>query len=105
MTDSMADLVRRNEREVLKALGAISQTRVAELAGITDTMLSRMLSPRDAQDRSDLQKWCAVIAACNLVLLPRTFSSIDPDELRATRLLARKMLEQETKDSGWGALP
>lgn len=94
-------LQRKNASEVLRALAAITQARAAEIAQISETKLSRILSPQAANEASELDRFCALLSACNLMLVPRSWSSIDPDELRATRLLARKALDLHTRDSGW----
>jgi hypothetical protein len=104
ITPELQMLQRKNASEVLRALAVITQTRAAEMAQISETKLSRMLSPQSSNEASELDKFCALLAACNLVLVPRTWNAVDPDELRATRLLARKALDADTRESAWGSL-
>lgn len=87
--ESVSDLSRRNHTTLLKALASVSQVRVAESSGISETTLSRMKD-------GELERFCSIAAACNLVLQPRTFRAVDPDRLRALEVLARCALDAPT---------
>lgn len=92
MSPLIESLARQNHQTLLKAMAAISQTRVAELIGISGTTVSRM-------KEDDLERLAAILAACNLVAMPRSFQSIDPDKLRALKLLAREALDNDSHES------
>lgn len=111
MSPSTQALTRRNLTTLLKAIQEIKQTRVAEMSDISETALSRMHVPQGKDDRSELERLCAVASACNLVFMPRTYRGVDPDRLRALAILARDSIEHEARsidldgaDSGMGGL-
>ena len=104
----MTALARRNLTLILRSLSTLTQARAAELADVDPTALSRMGAPRDKGDdvRSDWERFCALLAACNLQVLPGTVVSIDPDELRALRVLAAKRAaDSEASASTFGESP
>ena len=87
---SAIDLLRqKNLSVILKAMASISQVKVAERMGLSGTTVSRMKD-------EDIERLALLLAACNLVAQPRSYQSIDPDKLRALKLLAREALETET---------
>ena len=86
MHQSIAALARRNYSALMSAMLSITQARVAELAGLSETQVSRMKG-------DELERMCAIFAACNLVVLPRSYQSIDPEHKRALEVLARMALD------------
>lgn len=104
MSPSMLALQRKNVATLLQTMAVVTQTRVAEYAAISETTLSRMRDPKGTGDdaRSEIERFCAVLAALNLVLVPRTFTSIDPDKLRALKVLARDALAEDAHESETG---
>ena len=90
----IVDLQKRNMSTILKAMAHVSQAKVAELIGVSGTTISRM-------KEDDLERLASILAACNLVAMPRSFKSVDPDRLRALTILAKDALERESSDSGW----
>lgn len=107
MTPSMTSLARRSLSLILRSLTELTQARAAELADVDPTALSRMGSPKDKGDdtRSDWERMTAILAACNLQVLPGTVVAIDPDELRALRVLAaRRAQDAEGMPSQFGSL-
>ena len=105
MTPSMLALQRRNLSVLLQHMGSITQARAAELASLDPSTVSRMLAQKDKGDdnRSDMERFTALAAACNLKLVSCTTVSVDPDQLQAMRILARAQLEGAT-DSNFGDL-
>jgi hypothetical protein len=92
---TVTDLQQRNLSAILKALAEISQVRVAERMGLSGTTVSRMKD-------EELERFALLLAACNLVVQPRSYQAIDPEKLRALKVLARDSLEQETRGDSWG---
>lgn len=109
MSPSTRELHRSNTTMLLKTVAAITQRRAAELADLSESMVSRWSVPKAASgeesDRSDLDRFLSYIAGCNLMLVPRTYEAIDPDELRALRILAGKATREPlATPSGFGEL-
>lgn len=95
----MDEIARQNLSAVLRGLADVTQKRVAEQAGVTETWLSR------AKDEDgDISKLCRVLAACDLVISPRNFALVHPEKLQALRVLAREAINAETRPSEWGNL-
>lgn len=93
VSQSIEALTRRNHTTILRAMALVSQKRVAELVGVSDTTISRLKD-------DDLERLAAILAACNLVAQPNSFKSVDPDRLRALTILAREALDRETSEFG-----
>ena len=91
----IADLHRKNLSAVLKSMSAISQVRIAEMMGVSEATVSRM------KDDGGLEKFVALLSACQLVAQPRTYKSISPDRLRALEILARDSLDAPSE---WGQI-
>ena len=91
MVDEIVPLTRRNQTQILSALSEITQARVADRMGISETTLSR------AKD-GDIERLSSLLAACNLVATPRNHQMVDPDELFALRVLARKTLDRAPRE-------
>lgn len=104
MTPSVQALARRNHSTLLQALAEITQERAAELAEVDASKLSKMKAATGEDSRSDLERVCAIFAACNLQVVPRTHKAVDPDKLRALAVLARSSIDEAAGESGWGAL-
>lgn len=106
MTPSMLALQRRNLSVLLQSLATLTQARAAELAGLDASAVSRMQLPKETRgddSRSDLERFTALLAACNLKLVSCTTVSVDPDQLQAMRILARAQLEGAA-ESNFGEL-
>lgn len=94
MNDAIKDLCRQNESAILKAMSEVSQVRIAEQIGVSESAISRL--------KESIAQVAAVMAACNLRVTPRSFKAMDPDRVRALEILARDSLDRA--DSGWGSL-
>ena len=86
MTPRTTELAQSNQTMVLRSMSAVTQKRAAEIAGISETTLSRMKD-------EDLPRLCALLAALNLKVVPQSYTSVDPDVLRALHVLARSGLD------------
>ena len=86
MSPRVNDLAQRNQSSVLRAMAAVTQKRTAEIAGISETTLSRMKD-------DELPRLCSLLAALNLNVTPASDRSIDPEKLRALTVLARDSLD------------
>jgi hypothetical protein len=102
----MVVVQRRSLQTVLQALAEQTQARVAELANVDPTAVSRMGAPKGQGDdtRTEWERITAILAACNLRVVPCSTVSIDPDELRALRTLAAKRAQDMDATSGFGGL-
>jgi len=113
MTDgnsSVKRLLQQNQTTVLRRVGEVSQAVVAERANLSPSLVSRILSGKDAKEGDDelggaLHRVLSILAGCNLVVVPREFRHVDPDEYRAVQVLATKRLQDEQVNSGFGELP
>ncbi len=100
MNPIIGDLHRKNMSAILRAMADKSQAHVAQLIGVSEATLSRMKD-------TDIEKLAALLAACDLVAVPRTHISTSPERMRALEVLAREALDASTGgvvDSGWGSL-
>lgn len=105
MSESVRKLVQQNLSRLHKTVGEISQAVIVERSGLSPTMVSRILSGKDSdEEQGALQRVMAILAACNLVVVPRTYQHVDPEEYRAMQVLASKRLDDTTRSSDFGAL-
>lgn len=68
----------RNERVILQTLAKVSQVRVAERMGISESAVSRM----------DKQSIAAFVAACGLKVVPAEMQCFDPEYIKSLKCLA-----------------
>lgn len=94
MDDRISDAIRRSTRRNLSALlsgmAAVSQKRVAELIGVSETTLSGMKSDH-------LERFAALAAACGLKLVASTAQTVDDDHIAALETLAAMALRSGEK--------
>ena len=97
---SIAELARKNLTAVLIALSEVSQAKVAEMLGESDSVISRFKS-------GDLQRFTAMLAAVRLKVVDKDDLTISQEEKRAL-LKARIRMDQrdlsELGDTVPGAL-
>lgn len=85
-----SETARKGVQLALRALQDPGKAAALAVAmGCSETTLSRMKD-------GELERFCSIAAACNLVLQPRTFRAVDPDRLRALEVLARCALDTPT---------
>lgn len=89
MDDRVSDTIRRqaqrNHTALLAGMAAVSQKRVAELIGVSETTLSGMKSEH-------LERFAALAAACGLKLVPTTSQTVDDEHIAALETLAAMAL-------------
>jgi hypothetical protein len=94
MNDRTSSLIRetaqRNYTTALKALAELSQTRAAELMGVSDTTVCRLKS-------SELEQICTLLAACCLRVTPTSCEVYDEAFIAALRTLARHGINASPK--------
>lgn len=83
----LTELARKNERAVLQAFSRISQARIAEQMGASDSTVSRL---KDGQ----LEQFCLLLAACGLKAIPTEMQCFSRDKVHALLTLARDHLVQ-----------
>ena len=66
---------RNNERTILHALAVVTQKRVSEMTGVSESRISRMKD-------GDLETLCAGLAALNLKLVPADAHVVSEVEYR-----------------------
>ena len=99
MDTLIKDLARQNQAEMLRAIAATSQVRIAELVGISEATVSRW------KDREgELEKLAAFAAACGIRFVRSDVRHVDSEHLRALAVLAQRALRQDAQSSGWGEL-
>jgi hypothetical protein len=81
ISPSIREIARRNHTAVLSALAQVSQTKVAELIGCSDSTVHRIKT-------QELETLSAFLAACCLKLVPVSAETLDEDYIRALRTLA-----------------
>lgn len=77
----IVNLAHRNQAQLLRCLGDVTQRSAAELIGVSETTLSEWKN-------AHVERFCALAAACGLRLVPVTDRSIDDEHLRALETLA-----------------
>ena len=83
LSPAQQENARKNERAILHAVASVSQKRVADLSGISETRLSRLKD-------GDLEKYCAALAALDLKLVPADAANVNRAE---RKVIAEKMVE------------
>lgn len=97
MDSCLRDLHQKNQTAILRALAEKSQSQVALMIGMSESALSR------AKD-GDIDRLSALLAACDLVVVPRAFKVVSPTRLKALEILALEGLQHTAGDSGFGDL-
>lgn len=80
------DRARTNEAEILRALAAIGQCRVAEALDVSETRVSRWKS------EGEIAKTADMLAVLGLQVVPVTNLTVEANVLEALRVLAAKGL-------------
>ena len=79
--DSLRGAARRNHSLLLRGLAEVSQKRMADLIGVSETTMSAMKSDQ-------LERLSVLIAACGLKLSPITHQTFDESYISALKTLA-----------------
>lgn len=88
-----------NHSEMLRAVAATSQVRVAELVGVSEATVSRF-KDKDGE----LEKMAAFAAACGVRFVRSDVKHVEAEHLRALAVLAARAIKQDAQASGWGDL-
>ena len=80
--ESIRIATRRNTALILSGLAGLSQRRVAELMGISESTLSDMKSD------GRLERFASMLAALGLQLVPADAQVFDPKQIAALKLFA-----------------
>ncbi len=81
VSDFTAKKARKTQTALLQALAERSQTRVADLMGVSESKVSRLKSEQ-------LAEIAAFIAACGLKVVPETAQTYDEDYIKSLKHLA-----------------
>jgi len=92
----VAELARKNERAVLQAFSRLSQSRIAEQMGASDSTVSRM-------KEGPLEQFCLLLAACGLKAIPTGMKCFSQEKVHALLTLARDHLVQMEHPEELGA--
>lgn len=87
VSSAIAENARKNERVILQGLARVSQTKVAELMGASETKVSRFKD-------GGLEEIGALLAACGLKAVPDDMQCFSRDKVNALLTLARDHLVQ-----------
>jgi len=104
MTQPVQAAAQRITTAMFKAMRDTPQVRIAELTGISTSALSRMLNDKGDDDRTQLERFAAVLAALDQRVVPARHVAVDPDELKALRLLAAQRCLEGAPQSQMGDL-
>ncbi len=94
--ECLRDLSQRNQTTVLRALAEKSQAHVALLTGMSESQLSRA-KEREGQ----IEKFCELLAACDLAVVPKAYKLVSPKKLEALETLALENLMHAASAGGW----
>ena len=86
VSSAITEMTRKNERAVLQAFARVSQTKVAELMGVSDSTITRF-------KESGIEQACALLAACGLKVVPTDMQCFPQDKVHALLTLAKAHLE------------
>lgn len=81
VSDYTAKKARKTQTAILQALAEKSQTRVADLMGVSESKVSRL----KGEHLADI---AAFIAACGLKVVPETAQTYDEDYIKSLKHLA-----------------
>lgn len=81
ISESIRGKAQRNNSMLLRCMAEVSQKRVAELIGVSETTLSNMKS-------DNLERFAALVAACGLRLVACTDQTYDESAVSALKTLA-----------------
>ncbi len=97
LSPAIADRSRKNLTAVLRGLATVGQAKAADLLGVHESTVSRMKD-------GDLEKLCALLAACGLKVVPEAMQLFEPERIEALRVLARIGLDNAATPSQMGDL-
>jgi protein tyrosine phosphatase (PTP) superfamily phosphohydrolase (DUF442 family) len=104
MSPQVQAAAQRITTAMFKAMRETPQVRIAEMTGISTSALSRMLNEKGDDDRTALERFAAVLAALDQRTVPARHVAVDPDELKALRLLAAQRCLEGAPESEMGGL-
>lgn len=87
VSSAIAENARKNEKAVLQAFARVSQTRVAEAMGVSDSTVTRL-------KEGGIEQACVLLAACGLKVVPTDHQCFPRDKIQALLTLARDHLVQ-----------
>lgn len=87
LSPAIAEIARKNESTVLRALASHSQARIAEQLGVNESTVSRFKD-------GGLTQATALLAACGLKVVPCEMQCFHRDKVGALLTLARDHLAQ-----------
>lgn len=86
------DRARKNEAAILKALASFGQARLADLMGVSESLISRQKSD------GHLAKTAEMLAHLGLKVVPERMQCFDPEYVEHLRALAQLGLRQPSAD-------
>lgn len=87
VSSPVLDLARKNERAVLQAFARVSQSRIAEQMGASDSTVSRLKD-------GPIEQFCLLLAACGLKAMPVDMGCFPRAQMQALLVLARDHLNE-----------
>lgn len=86
------DRARKNEAAILRALASLGQAHLAELMGVSESLISRQKS------EGHLAKTAEMLAHLGLKVVPERMQCFDPEYVEHLRALAQLGLRQPSAD-------
>ena len=83
---------RKNERTILKSLASLGQARLADLMGVSESLISKQKS------EGQLAKTAEMLAHLGLKVVPDRMQCFDPEYVEHLRALAQLGLRQPSAD-------
>ena len=90
MSASIVERSRQNESAILRALASVTQTRIAEMIGVHESTVSKMVTD------GSVEKTARFLAAAGLQLVPAGSRLYEPEYIKSLQVLAARHLTNET---------
>lgn len=90
---SIVERSRQNESAILRALASVTQTRLAEMIGVHESTVSKMVTD------GSVEKTARFLAAAGLQLVPADARMYDPEYIKSLQVLAVRHLNNETRST------
>jgi DNA-binding transcriptional regulator YdaS (Cro superfamily) len=87
VSPAIAERARKNHTSILRSLAQVSQSKAAELIGVSETTVSRFKD-------GGLEQAAALLAACGLKCVPQDMQCFDPEYVHALKVMAGVGLKQ-----------
>lgn len=98
LSPAIAERSRKNATAIFRAIASTKQVRLAELLGVSEATVSRLLS------EGEIERIGQLLAACRLKVVHEDAQTVEPELMQALSVLAARGAHHVATPSGFGEM-